>query len=64
MVYSSAGNGFAYNLGIKNNGETTFRGNITCNGIACTNSVMGHHVSGGGRSVFTGRIGVSKLLPQ
>jgi hypothetical protein len=64
VVYSSAATGFANNLIIKNNGEATFINNITCTGITCTNSVIGLYVSGGGRSVFTGRIGVSNLFPQ
>jgi hypothetical protein len=63
VVYSSAATGFANNLIIKNNGEATFINNITCTGITCTNSVLGLYVSGGGRSVFTGRIGVSNLFP-
>ena len=74
IVYSSgASGGYNVNLGILNNGNTTIRGtlnsgaltsgNISCPGITCTSAVTAIYVNGGGKSIFTGSVGISNISP-
>ncbi len=66
--YNSGNNANTFTIDTAGNiscsGTLTSGGNITCPAIACSSSSTALYVSGGGTSIFSGKIGVLNLFPQ
>jgi hypothetical protein len=62
LILQSGGGGHALLIDSSNN--ITCPGTITCNALTCSSSVTALYVSGGGTSIFSGKIGVLNLFPQ